>query len=350
MLNRQFMVRLKDIAAQASVSVMTVSKVLRDAPDISAATKVRVRAIAEQLGYVPDSAAQGLRTRSSRLLGLIVSSAANPIFSRAILAIEERAHELGYDLILAHSLNDPSREEKVIRRLLSRRVDGLIVSPVYRLAPTASIYKELAHLAVPVVLLGHAASFCSNFLAVETDDTHGSSEVTKHLLELGHRRIAFFAGPSPAPWAQERLEGYKRALREANIEVEDNLIFQAGTAIEDGERAALQLLNEGAAATAIQACNDLVAIGAISVLLKQGLRVPEDVSIAGFGNILLSQHCAIPLTTVAQPKFRLGVAAMEIMQKLLKSESAESRRLKGDLVVRNSTAQAPERSQERSQT
>src|SRR3954467_1375871 len=118
---RPINVRLKDIAAQAGVSVMTVSKVMRDAPDISPATKARVKALAQQMGYVPDTLAQGLRTRTTRLLGLVISTVTNPIFSRIVLALEERAHELGYDLILAQHLMSPDREEKIIRRLVSRR-------------------------------------------------------------------------------------------------------------------------------------------------------------------------------------------------------------------------------------
>src|SRR5580693_4060541 len=113
------MVRLKDIARQAGVSVMTVSKALRDAPDVSAATKSRVKTLAHQMGYVPDSSAQGLRTKTTKLFGLVIPSITNPIFARMVVAIEERAHELGYDILLAHSLNKPDREEVCIRRLLS---------------------------------------------------------------------------------------------------------------------------------------------------------------------------------------------------------------------------------------
>ena len=151
------MVRLKDIALRAGVSVMTVSKVLRDAPDISAATKARVRQLAGEMGYVPDTAAQGLRSRTTKLFGLVISAATNPVFARVLMAIEEQAHELGYDVIFAHSLNQPEREEAVIRRLLSRRVDGLFLSPVYRLEPTAPIYQELTRRQTPTVLLGHRA-------------------------------------------------------------------------------------------------------------------------------------------------------------------------------------------------
>jgi LacI family transcriptional regulator len=173
---------------------------------------------------------------------------------------------------------------------------------------------------------------------VETDDVTGSYLVTRHLLELGHTRIAFLCGPSGAPWALERLEGYRRALREAQIELDDKLVFNAGTWIEEGEKAALQALNESASMTAIQAANDMVAIGAANVFLNQGIRIPHDLSVAGFNNILLSEHFRVPLTTARQPKLRLGMAAMEIMQKLRRGERGESRRLSTEIIVRASTA------------
>lgn len=330
-------IRLKDIAAKAGVSVMTVSKVMRDEPDVSQATKARIRALAQQMGYVPDSLAQGLRTGATKILGLVISAVTNPIFARIVLALEERAHELGYDLIIAQHLLSAEREEAIIRRLLSRRVDGLFLSPVYRLAPQAPAYDEIRARGTPTVILGHpAASFCAGLVSVETEDQLGSASVTRHLIEQGHTRIAYFAGPAASPAAQERLDGYRKALREANIETDDRLVFIAGNSIEDGERAALQMLNEGARPTAIQTFNDMTAVGAANLLLNQGLRIPDDISIAGFGNILLSEYFRVPLTTVRQPKFRLGVAAMELMQKMLAGEPVASRRLEAELIVRAS--------------
>lgn len=334
------MVRLKDIAARAGVSVMTVSKVLRDEPDISPATKARIKLLAREMGYVPDSMAQGLRTRTTRLIGLVIPAATDPIFARAVLAVEEQAHELGYELVLAHTLNDAAREEAVLRRLLSRRVDGLIVSPVYRLGPGAAIFQEVREAGVPAVVLGPAPAHCAQFACVETDDLAPSSRVTEHLLGLGHRRIAYFAGPGPALWARERLEGYKRALREAGVELDEKLIFKAGMTIEEGADAASQLIEEGAAVTAVQASNDLSAIGAASLLMKQGRKIPEDVSVAGFGNILLSEYYSVPLTTVRQAKYGLGLAAMEVLRKLMRREPAESKRLEAELMVRASTGPA----------
>jgi LacI family transcriptional regulator len=332
------MVRLKDMARHLGVSVMTVSKALRDAPDVSAATKSRIKALAQQMGYVPDSSAQGLRTKTTKLFGLVIPSSTNPIFARIVFAIEDRAHEFGYDVLLAHSLNKPEREENCIRRLLSRRVDGLFISPVYRFEAEARIYQEVLARKTPTVLLGPPAAFCKSFPSIEIDELIASYNATQHLLKLGHKRIAYLTGPPTAPWAHERFEGYRRALREAGLDVDDKLVFQAGSTIEDGTKAALQMFNESCDATAVQAVSDLVAIGCAETLLAQGLRIPEDISIVGFGNILTTEYFRVPMTTIRQPKFRLGVAAVETMMNLIRGERIQPKRLPAELVERKSTA------------
>lgn len=332
------MIRLKDIAEKAGVSVMTVSKVLRDAPDIAAGTKVRIRALATQMGYVPDTMAQGLRTRKTKLLGLVYTAITNPVFPRVLLAVEDKALEAGYDLAVAHTLNDPQREALVIRRMMSRRVDGLLLSPYYRMADTVPIYDELLASGIPTVILGQHRPFCAQFANVEIDDLQGSLLAMRHLLELGHRRIAFFAGMSVIPSAQERLEGYRRALREAQIEPDDKLVFNAGGTIEEGRKAAEQFLTEAPGATAVLAVNDLVAMGAGTVFLERGLKVPEDISLIGFGNVLASEFFRVPLTTLSQPKHRVGCAAVESLVQLIRGEKPESKRLPMELMVRSSTA------------
>jgi LacI family transcriptional regulator len=335
------MVRLKDIALRAGVSVMTVSKALRDEPDVSAATKTRVKLLAQQMGYVPDSTAQGLRTRTTKMFGLILSAMTNPVFARVVVALEERAHQLGYDILIAHSLNIAEREEACIRRFLSRRVDGLFISPVYRIGAEARIYQELAARRIPVVLLGPSAPFCNQFFNVNGDDLIASYMAAQHLLKLGHTRIAFLAGPLAAPWSQHRFEGYRRALREFGLDVDDRLVFQAGTTVEDGVKAATQILSESCDATAIQAVNDLVAIGCADTLLNQGLRIPQDFSLIGFGNVLVTEYFRVPLTTIRQPKARLGEAAMDAMLRLLQGQRPEVKPLSAELVVRASTGTPP---------
>ena len=332
------MVRLKDIAQIVGVSVMTVSKAMRDEPDVSAATKARIKKVAFDLGYVPDSSAQGLRTKTTKLFGLVIPSTTNPIFARVVFAIEERAHELGYDLLLCHTYNKAEREDACLRRLLSRRVDGLFIAPVYRFEAEARIYREILARSVPTILLGAPAPFCKTFPAIEIEELVASYNATQHLIGLGHKKIAYFTGPPAAPWAHERFEGYRRALREANLEVDDKLVFAAGNTIEEGASAALKMINEGCHPTAIQAVSDFVAIGCAETLLSQGHKIPEDISLVGFGNILTAEYYRVPLTTVSQPKHRLGTAAVEAMMKLIRGEKIQLKRLAAEFVERQSTA------------
>ncbi len=332
------MVRLKDIAQIIGVSVMTVSKALRDEPDVSAATKAKIKKLALDMGYVPDSSAQGLRTKTTKLLGLVIPATTNPIYARIVLAIEERAQELGYDILLAQTQNLAEREDACLRRLLARRVDGLFITPVYRFEAEARIYQEIIARKIPTVLLGSPAPFCKSFPAIEIEDLVASYNLTKHLLALGHKKIAYFTGPPAAPWAHERFEGFRRALREAGLTVDDKLVFQAGSTIEDGAKAALQMLNENSQPTAIQCVSDLIAIGCAETLLQQGLKIPGDISLTGYGNILAAEFYRVPLTTISQPKHRLGVAAMDALMRLIRGETIQLKRLAAELVTRQSTA------------
>jgi len=334
------MIRLKDIAARAGVTIMTVSKALRDAPDVSAQKRTSIKLLAQQMGYVPDSSARGLRTRCNRLFGLIIPSMINPIFARILLAIEERAHEMGYDVLLAYTHYNPEREEACIRRFISRRVEGMFIAPTYLMARESRTYQELFESKTPTIILGHPAPFCSQFVNVEADDLQAGYVVTQHLLKLGHKRIAFLTGPTGTPWTQERFDGYRRALREAEMDVDDKLVFTAGRTIEEGAAAATQLINEGVDATAIQAVNDSVATGCADVLLKQKIRIPEDISLTGFGNTMVSEYFRVPLTTANQPKHRLGMAAMDAMQQFLKGQRPEPKRLPVELIVRASSGTA----------
>ena len=247
-------------------------------------------------------------------------------------------HDLGYDLLLMHTLNTLEREEQCIRRMLARRVDGIFVSPVYRIEPEARIYKELAAQKARIVLLGPAGRFCNQFPSVQVDDLIASYMATQHLVKFGHKRIAFLAGPLAAPWSQARFEGYRRALREGGMDVDDSLVFQAGSTTEDGVKAASQMLSESCKATAVQAAHDLVAIGFADMMLNQGVRIPQDISVVGFGNTITSEYFRVPMTTVRQPKYRLGLAAMDMMLQLLRGQRAETKRLPAELIVRASTA------------
>ena len=331
------MVRLKDIAREAGVSVMTVSKALRDAPDIAAKTKLRIGDLAKRMGYTPNLGARSLRIRETRLLGLVIPATTDPVFARIVMAIEQRALEHGYELVLAHTWNKAEREETILRNLISRRVDGIFLSPVYRNDPDVPAYRELKQRGIPTVIMGPLAEFCADFVNVQSLGNESAFGMTQHLIDLGHKRIAFFAGPRFSARAVSRQEGYRRALRENNIDEDPSLVFNAGMTIAEGAKAAEHFLEEQTKATAVQTVNDLVAIGAANVLLERGLKIPDDMSMAGFGNILTSEHYRVPLTTVRQPKFRLGMASFDTMLKLLAGERPESQRIVAEVLVRQST-------------
>ena len=186
--------------------------------------------------------------------------------------------------------------------------------------------------------MGPLAEFCADFVNVQSLGNESAFGMTQHLIDLGHRRIAFFAGPRFSARAVSRQEGYRRALRENNINEDPGLVFNAGMTIAEGSTAAEHFLEEETKATAVQAVNDLVAIGAANIFLERGFKIPSDLSVAGFGNILTSEHYRVPLTTVRQPKFRLGMAAFDTMLKLLAGERPESQRIVAEVLVRQSTA------------
>ena len=217
-------------------------------------------------------------------------------------------------------------------------MEGLLITPVYRFEAEARIYQEITARNLPSVLLGPPAPFCKNFPSIETQELLGSYLAAKHLIDLGHKKIAYLTGPPAAPWAHERFEGYRRALREAGLQPDDKFVFQAGSTIEDGVRATLQMVNEGCQPTAVQAVSDLVAIGCAETLMQQGLNIPGDISLVGFGNILTAEYFRVPLTTVRQPKHRLGVAAVEALMKLIRKEPVELSPLPAELEVRKSSA------------
>ena len=189
------MIRLKDIAHEAGVSVMTVSKALRDAPDIAARTKLRIGELAERMGYTPNLGARSLRNQETKLLGLVIPATTDPIFARIVMAIEQCALEHGYELILHHSWNEPEREKTILENLISRRVDGIFLSPVYRMESEVNAYRKLKKRGIPTVIMGPLAEFCRDFVNVQTLGNESAFSMTQHLIELGH--CLLYTSPSP---------------------------------------------------------------------------------------------------------------------------------------------------------
>lgn len=337
------MVRLIDIAREAGVSMMTVSRVMHGRPNIADATRARVLTVAHKLGYVPNAMARSLRTRSTRLMAALVPSMDDPVFGPALRAIEGRLYAMGFDMLIAQSLDLREREEAWLNRLLARRIEGLFFASTLHSAFTEPVHLHLQQGRTKVVVLGNTdpAAQIPFFHSVGHDETPASREVTTHLLELGHKRIAFLAGPSLSASSRARFEGYRLALQQHGLAVDEHLVFRAGLTVADGAKAVEKLLAESTHATAIQAVNDLVALGAVAELTRRGLRVPANISVAGFGCLLPCEAAPVPLTTINQPKERLGEAAVEAMTALLRGQLPGSTSLKAELMVRSSTAPPP---------
>jgi LacI family transcriptional regulator len=332
---------LKEMAATLNLSVMAVSKALRDAPDISVSTKARVQAEARRRNYIPNRAAQNLRLRRSGLIGIVVPQINHTYYSHLIWGVERQAEAVGLQVMLGSSLDRAENEMREVQKLIARQVEALLLVPAVRWQHRLATLEMVRSSGIPTVLLDAYPAGAENFPHVTwvvCDDQRGGQLATEHLLELGHREILFLAGPNGSSSSAGRFSGYQRALSTAGVPYSDTRVFLAGKDIDAGHKAMGQALTEKAPFTAIVAHNDSVAIGASDALLQQGFRIPGDVSIVGFGDGLLAENFRVPLTTVRIPQTAMGETAVRLALELQKGNSVEPRQLPVDIVVRASTA------------
>jgi len=332
---------LKEMAASLNLSVMAVSKALRDAPDISASTKARVQAEARRRNYIPNRAAQNLRLRRTGLIGLVVPQINHTYYSHLVWGAERQAEALDLQLLLASSLDRAENEMREVQKLIARQVEALLLVPAVRWQHRLATLELLRASGVPTVLLDAypaGAEKFSNVSWVVSDDARGGQLATEHLLELGHKEILFLAGPNGSSSSAGRFSGHQRALAAAGVPYSDERVFLADKDIDSGRKAISQALSEKVAFSAIVAYNDSVAIGAAEALAQQGFRVPEDVSIVGFGDGLLATYYRVPLTTVRVPQAEIGETAVRLALELQKGKAVQPRSLPVEIIVRASTA------------
>ena len=336
-------VTLKDIAKVAGVSHSTVSRALHGNPMIPPATTARIRKLADELGYVPNTVASGLRRTHSKVLGVLVRRIDDAFLAEVLQGIEDVLYAEGYGLFLATSHRDPEREKAIFRTMSERRVDGVIVCST---EVDEEHLRQLGEFGVPTVLINNQAA-TETAHSVSHDDVAGGRTLTRHLIKLGHSRIAYLGHSRTGRITQDRLEGYKQALCQAGLEFCPEYVAAGpnGTA-EGGVIGMSKLLAGEVRSTAIVCFNDIMAIGAMHALQQAGLSVPKECSVTGFDNIPLSQYVNPPLTTFHQPRYELGTEAAEMMLRLLSRkekslDSAEIISLRGQLVVRASTAPPP---------
>ena len=328
---------IKDIARMARVSHPTVSRALQNSPLVNAETAAKIRKIAEAAGYRPSAVARGLVTRRTRTVGLVVTTVADPFAGEVACGIEQAANDHGYAVFLANSNADAEHERKVVQALAERRVDGIIVTS----SRVGSDYLPmLAQLNVPMVLVNdqYPGEFVHSVMIANED---GSRAATEHLIDLGHRRIAYVGDRSGYQTETERLEGYRQALSAAGIEFDAELAVHGDGRPEGAAEAMEALLKLAEPPTAVCCYNDMTALGAMRAIRARGLRVPEDVSVTGFDDLFFAEYLEPPLTTVRQPMRRMGEMAMENLLKLMSGEDSVAQvKVEAELIVRSSTAKA----------
>jgi LacI family transcriptional regulator len=332
---------LKEIASSLNLSVMAVSKALRDAPDISVSTKARVQAEAKRRHYVPNRAAQNLRLRRTGLIGVVVPQLDDLNYSNLVWGMERQAEAIGLQVMLGHSLDRAENELREVQKLIARQVEALLLVPAVRWQHRLATLELIRSSGIPTVLLEAYPAGADNFPQVSwvvCDDQHGGQLATGHLLERGHRDILFLAGPNGSSSSAGRFSGYQRALAAAGVAYSDARVYLAGREIDSGRQAMAQALSEKPVFSAVVAHNDNVAIGAVETLVQQGFRVPEDVSVTGFGDGLLAAHFGVPLTTVRVPLVEMGEAALRLAVDLQTGRKVEPRVLPVEIIVRASTA------------
>ncbi len=326
------MVTIKHVAREAGVSVATVSRVFNDSAVVSEATRVIVREVAERLNYWPNGAARGLITNRTHTVGVLLPDLFGEFFSEMLRGMDAAARKEGLHLLVSSSHAD-AHELIAALRATRGRIDGLIV-----MAPDVDARAALRATAesLPLVLIDPGSGFegCDTLTIANRD---GARSVVRHLLDLGHRRIATVTGPPRNADSRQRLEGYRAALREAGAERSGELEIPGDFTEPSGYEAVARLLALDPRPAAVFAANDYMAIGVLGALSDAGLRVPDDIALAGFDDIPMSRYLNPPLTTVRVDAYHLGERAVEkLLEKPRPSRPSQHEVLPTMLVVRSS--------------
>ena len=287
------------------------------------------------MGYRPSAVARSLLTKKTRTIGVVVTSIADPFIGEVVSGIEEKANQHGYSVVLANSNADPEREVSVAHSFHERRVDGILVTA----SRVGALYLPLlAEMQVPIVLINnqHPDEFVHS---VMIDNVTASCKAVRHLIQLGHERIAYVGDQFGFQSDTERFAGYREALDLAGRSFLPGLVCHGNGKPEGGRDSAEKLLALTNPPTAVFCYNDMTALGVLDVFRSRSIRVPKDISVVGFDDLLIASYTHPPLTTVRQPKRQMGQIAMEMLLGLVSGTDSESIiKVQGELIVRESTA------------
>lgn len=323
-----------DVAEKAGVSISTVSKVLNNKGHLAEKTRKKVKATMLELNYQP-SVVASVRKRI-QTIGLLIPDIANPFMAEIARVIENHVKRYGYSLMICSTDNDLKNEVEYVSILKQKYTDGIIVATGLK---REEAVKELIKTDIPIALLSRdVPSLAVNTVLV--DDYLGGYEATNHLISLGHQKIAMITEDTAFSTLQARVNGYKKALEESGLSYDENLVLTNNTSLEEGKKSMLSLLKKGSPPTAVFASTESLAIGAVQGAHELNLNVPDEVSIIGFDDTVLSTICEPPLTTVAQPIEEMGEKAVELLIEEIEKNKASKQRvmLSPKLIVRKSTA------------
>jgi LacI family transcriptional regulator len=335
---RSNQITIKDIARILGISPSTVSRALKDHPDINTDTKKAVNELASKLKYQPNAVALSLKNSRSNTIGIIIPEIVHYFFSSVISGIEDVASQKGYTVIICQSNERFAREVSNANALLSHRVDGILIS-ISKETNSFDHFVNLQEGGIPLVFFDRIAPGIDADQII-TDDIDASYNATRHLIENGRKRIAHFAGPQGLVIGRDRLQGYINALTEAGLPIDNRLIIEADT-FEKARNTVGEMLDAGIIPDGIFAVNDMTAIGAMQTIMKRGYKVPDDVSIVGFSDGYLSGVTDPHLSSVDQHGYEMGTTAAEMLFHRILSDEAEYvpeiKVLKADLIVRGSS-------------
>ncbi|WP_071392961.1 LacI family DNA-binding transcriptional regulator [Bacillus tuaregi] len=322
-------ITIKDVAKAANVTPSTVSRVIADNPRISTKTKKKVRQVMEELGYQPNYKARNLASRTTQTIGLVMPNSTdkvfqNPFFPEVIRGISKMAHMKEYAILFSTGEMEDEIYDGVVRMVQSGRVDGVIL--LYS-RMNDKVMAFLEEKEFPYTVIGKPPYAAEKISHVDNDNFSAAKEVTEYLLQLGHRKIAFVGGNTSLMVTQERQRGYETALQEAGMVICDQYLVHEDFLIEGGKQAISELLALKEKPTALVVVDDLMAFGIINTLEKMGLRVPDDMSIVSFNNLLFSELSQPPLTTVDIKIFDLGYHAAKSLIEMITHPDEPAKRI-----------------------
>ena len=332
---------IKSVAQRAGVTITTVSRALNNKPDISPATKARILAIAEEMGYVPSTLARNLAAQRTYTIGLAVRTIADMWVAEVVPAIEDGLRETGYGVFLSTHYLNAERERQAVKAFHGQQVEGIIVISSVLQGEYLSLQQEWG---TPIVLIGPLMDTTHPY-TVQSDDEGGVRLATEHLISLGHRRIGHIGVPDWVIRAQERLKGYRHALQRNGIPYEPSLIVPGDAHQEGGYQGIRDLLSLPQPPTAVVCFNDLTAIGVLRGAHAAGVRVPKDLAVIGFDDVPMARFVEPPLSTVRQNTPAIGQQALAMLLDLIndKERSIAPVILPTELVVRETSAPTPTR-------